>query len=207
MASEHATGGKTDVSVAIIAGGLSERFGRPKARARLRGRELIDWALELARQLSSRPFIVHTEVDDFSDKPVHRVADVVPRCGPIGGVYTALVHSERDWVALVPCDVPLLPVSVYHCLLEQCPGDRPTVAQSHKGLEPLVSVWPVTLREALKTWIDQGRYSLWRFLQQVDAVSVAVPEVFDNYNPYWFWNINFPEELRELETYLTQIMH
>ncbi len=193
-----------EVSVAVIAGGLSERFGRPKARARLQGRELIDWALALAHRLSPRPFIVHTEVDHFSDKPVCKVADMVPRCGPIGGVYTALVHASTDWVALIPCDMPLLPVEIYHHLLQQRQENRPIVARSHKGLEPLVSVWPVVLKEELKTWIQQERYRLWRFLQQFNALSVAIPEEIPTYDPCWFWNVNFPEELRELEIYLKQ---
>jgi len=188
-------------AVAIIAGGLSKRFGRPKARALLEGREFIDWALTLARRLSSRVFIVHTEVDDFADKSVPGVPDKVPRCGPMGGVYTALLWAGTPAVATLPCDTPLLSERVYDALRDHWQGDRPVVARSHKGLEPLIGLWPTRLHIELKKHIEQGQYSLYRFLQQIQAVQVDVPTLVPDYNPYWFWNVNVPEDLQILENH------
>ena len=78
----------------ILAGGLSSRMGRDKSRVRLSGRTL------LARvRAGIKPLPVPVRV-------IRR--DLVPRCGPIGGIYTALQTSRAAALLFLPCDMPFL---------------------------------------------------------------------------------------------------
>src|ERR1700684_529287 len=82
------------VEICILAGGLSSRMGRDKARLRLDGQSL----LARVRSVAVR-----------TGWPVRAIRrDVVPRCGPLGGVYTALKTSRAGAVLFLACDMPFI---------------------------------------------------------------------------------------------------
>ena len=87
-----------DCEIAILAGGLSTRMGRDKARLRLGGRTLLAHVKAVARQ-TGLPFRV-----------IRR--DLVPRCGPLGGVYTALKCASAGAVMVLSCDMPFVLVEL-----------------------------------------------------------------------------------------------
>ena len=78
----------------ILAGGLSTRMGYDKSRVRLGRHSLLQHIRAAASQL---PFPVRV---------IRR--DAVPRCGPIGGIYTALKRSRADSILLLACDMPFI---------------------------------------------------------------------------------------------------
>ncbi len=82
------------VQIFILAGGLSTRMGRDKAGLRLAGRSLLTWVREAARS---------------SGWPVRVVRrDAVPRCGPLGGVWTAFLRSRAERLVFLSCDQPFV---------------------------------------------------------------------------------------------------
>jgi len=187
---------RKELTAAIIAGGLSERFGEHKLRIRIGDKEMIDYAIQLAKALSNEVLIIHGEQDDYADKNLPHVADVVPRCGPIGGVYTALRQANSSFIATIPADVPLLPAEVYELLFLEKDSRVPVVAVSERGMEPLVSIWPRDLVQQLGSWIRKGNFSLHEFLRAIGAREVSVADRLSTYNPAWFLNINFQKDLK-----------
>ena len=102
---------KADYETCILAGGRSSRLKRDKSRLRLGPRTLLGHARAVARQLG---------------RPVRVIRrDLVPRCGPLGGVYTALRTTRADAVLFLSCDMPFVSVG----LLRQVVGRlRPRAA-------------------------------------------------------------------------------
>jgi molybdopterin-guanine dinucleotide biosynthesis protein A len=82
------------VEICILAGGLSSRMGRDKARLRLGGRSLLARVRSVATQT---PWPVRV---------IRR--DLVPRCGPLGGVCTALQTTRAESVLFLACDMPFI---------------------------------------------------------------------------------------------------
>ena len=82
------------VEIVILAGGLSERMGRDKARLRLRGRSLLAWVRVAARATG------------WPVRVIRR--DLIPRCGPLGGVWTALRRSRAERLLFLSCDMPFV---------------------------------------------------------------------------------------------------
>lgn len=70
------------VEVFILAGGLSARMGRDKARLRLRGRTLLAWVRAAARATG------------WPVRVIRR--DLVPRCGPLGECGLRCVAAGRS---------------------------------------------------------------------------------------------------------------
>ena len=80
--------------IVILAGGLSSRMGRDKSRIRLGRRTILGHVRAIAAQL-------HLPV-----RVLRR--DALPRCGPLGGIYTALTRSRADAVLFLACDMPFV---------------------------------------------------------------------------------------------------
>jgi molybdopterin-guanine dinucleotide biosynthesis protein A len=130
--------------------------------------------------------------------PVHQ--DIYPDCGPLGGIYTALYHSNHSRVAILPCDIPLLDPTVHQILLEQMVPDRPIVAVSERGPEPLVSIWPVIPSFAvIEKNLKNKYFSIQKTLRELQAVHQNIPACMADYQPEIFMNINYQEDLWQLE--------
>lgn len=191
-----------ELSAAIIAGGKSRRFGAPKALARLGGQSLLDHALRLAGQISSRVLLNYGETDLYAGMNVPLVADVFPGCGPLGGIYSVLQAAQTPLVAVLPCDLPLLPAQVYRLLFVRRQENRPAIARSQRGLEPLVSIWPTTLARELEARLRKGDFALQKAIRELQGVEIPMPEELPGYRGEFFLNVNRKEDLEQIELHL-----
>src|SRR5690348_10524954 len=97
-------------TAAILAGGRATRFGGRDKSALLVGGRTI-----LSRQIAELHVV--REVDEIliAGRAVHQsartIADVVPGCGPLGGIHAALVEARNDAVFVLACDAPHVPAA------------------------------------------------------------------------------------------------
>lgn len=89
--------------VCILAGGLSSRMGRDKARLWLGRRTLLGQVRALAGELGLPVRVIRR--------------DLVPRCGPLGGIYTALKTTRAVAVLFLSCDMPFVSAGLVQRLL------------------------------------------------------------------------------------------
>src|SRR5438034_4202031 len=80
--------------ICILAGGLSSRMGRDKSRLRLGERTLLAHICATAKTIGLPHRIIRR--------------DLVVQCGPIGGIYTALVTCRVNATLFLSCDMPLV---------------------------------------------------------------------------------------------------
>ena len=149
-----------DLEAAILAGGLSQRMGSDKARLRLHGRTLLAWTRRVAHA---------------AQLPVRVVRrDLVPRCGPLGGIYTALVRTRARAVLFLPCDMPLLRPELLHRLLVARRPHRPAVFLEDDGRVGFPFVLPREVAPVVRREIDARRWSLQQLADTLDARRVRV---------------------------------
>lgn len=191
-----------ELTAAIIAGGESRRFGTPKALARLGEETLLDHAFRLAGQISSRLLLSYGGMNIYGDRNVPLVGDVFPGCGPLGGIHSVLQAAQTPFVAVLPCDLPLLPVQVYRILFDRREKDRPVIACSERGLEPLISIWPKALGGALEAKLRKGEFALQKAIRELQGVAISMPQELPGYREAFFWNVNRKEDLEQIERYL-----
>jgi molybdopterin-guanine dinucleotide biosynthesis protein A len=106
--------------VCILAGGLSTRMRRDKSRLRLNRRTMLGVIRATAKQLNLPVRVIRR--------------DLKPRCGPLGGVYTALKTTRFEAVLFLACDMPFVSAALLqrvlgsfrssHGALFVCKGDR-----------------------------------------------------------------------------------
>jgi len=193
-----------DGTAAVLAGGKSSRLGRPKALVTVRDGTLLERAVALAQVLSGRVLLVLAHKDQISAPPqgTEVLADRIPDCGPLGGIYTALTACKTPWLAVLPCDMPFLSPAVYRFLFQNISPGRVAVARSHRGVEPLVSIWPKEAEGWVEEELRSGKKALWRLLRKSRAVSVDLPAGLSGYRKEWFFNLNTPADLHALHRLL-----
>lgn len=129
----------TGVLGAVLAGGMSRRFGSDKALADYRGRPLIAHVIARLRPQVSDLVVVGREHPGeawIPDRPA-------PGLGPLGGLCAALRHAGAggyDAVLTSGCDLPDLPLDLRDAL-----GAGPAFVLG----QPLLALWPGSLAGVL----------------------------------------------------------
>ena len=166
------TGSGAAVRIFILAGGLSSRMGRDKARLRLGGRALLTW-VRAAAQATGWPVRV-----------VWR--DAGPRCGPLGGVWTAFNRSRARRLVFLSCDQPFVTTD----LIQQAGRAKgPVFTRTTEG-----AGFPFALDRDAKLDVAQAlkekRFSIQAFAERVRAKSLRPAKTF----PAQLLNLNTPAE-------------
>jgi molybdenum cofactor guanylyltransferase len=162
--------------IAILAGGRSSRMGRDKSRLRLGGRTLLGRVRATAKRLRLPVRIIRQ--------------DLVPRCGPLGGIYTALKTSRKQVILFLPCDTPFVSLAVLEKLLK---SSRPDDAGVFVAARERVS-FPFLLRRdclpVVERQLMKRRYSLQALAAALRAKEILLSpdEEMD------LFNINTPQE-------------
>ena len=188
-----------ELSVAILTGGKSTRFGESKANAHFGEQTLIDNSVMIAELISSNILIVKHPQQQFEQISVPTCVDIIPDCGPLGGIYTALENINTSWLAVLPCDMPFISPEIYEIIFSRRNEDKPVVAVSEKGIESLVSIWPKSLSVELKKSLINKELTTNKILKKLNAVQVSIPEKFEDYQPEFFMNVNYKEDLESLD--------
>jgi len=163
------------VEICILAGGLSARMGRPKARVRLGNLTLLGHVRKNVAGLELPVRIIRK--------------DLVPRCGPLGGISSALKTTGAEAVLIVPCDTPFLSAALLRRFLVKFDGQHPLfgVVQEKTGFPILLprSALPVVTEQ-----IKAREFALHNLARAIRARLVRVPAG-------QLFNVNTPADLAE----------
>ncbi len=193
------------LSIAILAGGKSQRMGRDKAFLPFLGRPLIHRVVDRLAGLTDDLLIVAPRTGEYLALGLRLVPDLLPGRGSLGGLYTALASASHPLVAVVPCDVPFInPALLAHERdLLAPPGFDAVVPSSPDGLEPLHAVYR---KEAclppVRAALEAGEQKLiaWHPQARIRVLTVAETSAFDLHGRM-FLNVNTPEEFALAERF------
>jgi len=191
------------VSVAIQAGGRSERIGRDKALMPLAGRPLIVHILERSAPLGDEVLVTTNSPDAFAFLGVRLVADERPGAGALAGLRTALRAARHDVVLVLACDLPFVCVPLLEHMLGLAAQADAVVPRWRGELEPLHAVYRRSCLPAIDLALAEGRQRMISFLPAIRATIIEEDQVavFDPLG-LTFFNINTPDDLQTAERIL-----
>jgi molybdopterin-guanine dinucleotide biosynthesis protein A len=195
-----------DVVGVVLAGGLASRMGGgDKGLLALGGRPVLDHVLDRLRpQVRVTVLNANGAPERFARWGLPVAADVLPgNQGPLAGVLTGMDWAVANlpgvpWIVTVPTDTPFLPrdlVARFLGAVKQAGADM-ACAVSAGQRHPVVGLWPVRLRNALRNAM------LFDGVRKVDAwmAGYAVAEVaFDTAPVDPLLNVNEPGDLDAAE--------
>ena len=184
------------VRIAILAGGQSSRMGTDKALVRLDGKPIIQHVIERLQPLGLPLTLITNTPDAYAEFGPPMVGDVLPNNGSLGGIYTALVHSETPYTLIVGCDMPLLNADLLAYLIEQRESADIIVPIIADRPENLHAVYHRACLPVIREQIDSGVLKVNRLLDRLTVHRVDEPTL-RRFDPDLrsFINVNTPDDL------------
>lgn len=190
-------------SIAILAGGMSRRFGSDKSFAKIFGKYFYEICIEKALNCSDDVLLVSKDSSKypFIDR-VRKIDDIVQDIQtPLVGIYTSTVFAEYDEVFVWSVDAPLLKVEVIKGIVERMESVDDACIPNIKGkIHPLIACYRKRISEKLKFFIKDGNLRVLSFLEQI-KVNYIDESFFVKIDPDLrsFSNINTFDDLKKLE--------
>ncbi len=199
----------------VQAGGGSTRFGVDKSLVELDGKSMLQRTCELIGSVCKSVRIVAPD-DRYPNAPAPVIADKWPGEGPLGGIVTALYHSdgfsralqgartagldERSFCLIVSCDMPFLTREwlVWLCDRAAISKAEVIVPKSKNGLEPLCACWRTDTARAVQRAFDGGVRKVTEAMKRLrmEVLDESAWKRFDS-DGRLFWNMNTPEDYEE----------
>lgn len=176
-----------NLTIAILSGGKSSRFGTNKIYAEYKGVKLIDRAITIAKSISNDIILV----GDYSHIDIPNYQDEYKERGPLGAIHSAIKNSNKNYVAILPVDMPEMIPEIYRILLSYSKEINPVVAISDIGLEPLVSIWHKNNLSLIENKLVKNLNSPIDVLNELNAIKIEITKELDDYNSKYFHNINY----------------
>jgi molybdopterin-guanine dinucleotide biosynthesis protein A len=173
------------VEICILAGGLSARMGKNKARLRLGGKTLLTRVKEIARQTGCPVRIVRR--------------DLVKRCGPLGGVLTALSTTRAERVLFLACDMPFVTRELLEKIIDSTSPRAKAVFAQHgrKGKAGFPFILHRSLREVVQCQLNDKDCALQSLARRCRA-----KRVFPRIPKKNLFNVNTPEDWQIAKSWL-----
>lgn len=133
-----------DTTGAVLAGGLSRRFGSDKSAAPWRGGTLVETVADVLSGVFDATLVVVKDPAAFRrlEGPGRRVVrDLRPEARSLGGVRSALAHARTERVFVCACDMPFLDAGLVRGLAELGRGFDAVVPVWEGRLQPLCAVY------------------------------------------------------------------
>lgn len=171
----------TSIEICILAAGLSSRMGRDKSKLLLGGRAILTRIRETAKTL-------HCPV-----RVIRR--DRVPRCGPLGGIYTALKTTGAGAVLFLACDMPKISHAFLEELVKRSRNGCGSIFVWHKNLAGFPFVVNQGELPAIEKLLHEKKFSLQQLSAEIRAKKFRPQRAFVTD----LLNVNTPEEWARLQ--------
>lgn len=184
---------------AVLAGGKSSRMGQDKSQLILGGQTLLERATELLQEAGAELVMV-----GGGGKHPNSVPDLLPHCGPPGGLYSLLDHIRQNYgldgspLLLIPVDMPLLSVATLQKLLEA--SVNASCSHFENEVFPCVIKATPDLYTHLRDLFNEGtQIGGSRSMTGVFSYLGAKVVELDGVPPNEFHNTNTPADWRQVQ--------
>jgi len=195
---------RDQVTGVILAGGRAKRMGGvDKGLVPINDRPMIAWVIDALRpQVSDVLINANRNRDRYGEFacPVIDDGDSDFR-GPLAGMASAMQTARTPYIAVVPCDSPLIGGELVARLYAAAASSGSPIAAAHDGerLQPVFALLACELLDDLAGYLDDGERKIDRWYARHGYVKVDFNDVAE-----WFANINAPEDKRALEAALAE---
>jgi molybdopterin-guanine dinucleotide biosynthesis protein A len=202
--SETGTTIREQVTGVILAGGRATRMGgTDKGLVPINGRPMVAWVIDILGPQVSEVLVNanrnHDQYGEFGRRVVDD-GDAEFR-GPLAGMASGMRAARTPWIAVVPCDSPLIHEGLVARLYQAATASGSHIAAAHDGerLQPVFALLARDLLDDLTGYLDDGERKIDRWYARHRFERVDCSDMAES-----FVNINAPEDRRLLEAALQE---
>jgi molybdopterin-guanine dinucleotide biosynthesis protein A len=146
------------ISICILCGGKSKRFGGNKIFHKLGDKTILEIVYDKFEDLSDDVFFQvsdnthnNLKLDKLNAKIYH---DLFENKGPLGGIYSALKHAKYDKVLIIAGDLPFIDRRIVHELNRFDSNDLIVPKWNNGHVEPLCALYSKMIMPIIKKKIE-----------------------------------------------------
>jgi molybdopterin-guanine dinucleotide biosynthesis protein A len=195
-------------SAAILAGGQATRFGgRDKSALVVDGRTILDRQIAELASLTDDLIVVGGAESAAPDARLKGsrsntrvVQDLIPGCGPLGGLHAALTAARGAHVAVLACDMPYVTAPFVAYLFSLAGGAEIVVPRTERGYHPLCAVYARACLDRVAARLAERRLKMTELLDEA-AVRIVTADEIERFGDRHrlLANVNTPTEFADLE--------
>lgn len=184
---------REDITGILLAGGKSSRMGRDKGMALLHGHPMASHILRTLRKITPHILIVANN-DNYNGFGYPVVRDIIRDCGPLGGIYTGLLHSETPFSLVVSCDIPFVSADILHTLAVAPSKYEVCVPVSENHREPLCARYSRSCALHFSQLLSGNKLKMQEAINAFSIMEIDLNSI-PGFDPVQIANINTPAEL------------
>jgi molybdopterin-guanine dinucleotide biosynthesis protein A len=181
----------------VLAGGKSSRMGRDKATLSLHGRTLLQHALSTLGEITENVSILGSP-QIYGDQGAPVIPDIIPECGPLGGIHAALTHTRAAYNLIIAVDTPFLSANFLRFLASRAveAGAVITTPEIAGYTQPLCAVYSRQFLPIASNALKAGEYKIVPLFPRDKTLTISEAEMAQfAFTPEMFDNLNTPEDL------------
>lgn len=168
------------------------------------GLPLVQRLVQRLEPLAESCFIITNDPTEYRFFPTPKVADVLPGRGALGGLYTALVNANTEFVAVIACDMPFANPGLlaYQSKVLSEDGADVAIPTIHGRHEPFHAIYRrETCLPLVKQALDAEEWKALSWLHFARVREITAEEV-RSFDPHGitFTNVNNPTEFKVAES-------
>lgn len=186
----------------VLAGGMSRRFGEPKALANWQGHTFIEQIVKVMKTtIQDVVVITHPNIKErivtLVEVPVIEDIPSYRGNGPLAGIVSGMEQIKAEWYIVSPCDTPNVSSEWIMELVRQMSDEYEAVVPIIDGKkQPLLAAYHWSVKEKIYTLLEEDKRSMGQLLSQCNVKYVIGEEI--NMPKEWFVNVNTKEEYIQL---------
>ena len=183
----------------ILAGGQNSRIGFQKCLAEIQGRRIIEKNLEKLEKYFKIVFISTNNPEAFFYLGTALIGDILNRCGPMTGIFSALASSGSSEIFVSACDMPFIDERIIGLIKDRYNGQEALIPVFNKRPQPLLGIYSAKVADLMEKKIRLQDCGMTAFLNDIDTVYIDEEDIA-RVDPSGrsFVNINTMEDYKKL---------
>ena len=187
------------LTVFILCGGKSSRMQSEKGLVLFQNKPFVEHIIQAVLPVSDNIKLI-TNTSDYDYLSYIKIPDIITDKGPLGGIYTALTHSETEFNLILSCDIPLISTELLSELISKHNEEAEiTVFASESRMHPLIGIYSKKVLPVVKSAIDNNELKMMDLVASVPHQIIKIDES-ENFH---LTNINSADELNDLNINLS----
>jgi molybdopterin-guanine dinucleotide biosynthesis protein A len=187
------------LTVFILCGGKSSRMESEKGLVLFQEKPFIEHIIQAILPVTDQIKLV-TASKEYDYLPYEKIADIIADRGPLGGIYTALTHSETEFNLILSCDIPLISSELLKELIAKHTKEAGiTIFATESRIHPLIGIYSKEILPIVKEAIEANELKMMDLLAKTPHQIIKIEES-ENFP---LTNINSTDELNDLNINLS----
>jgi len=186
-------------SAYILAGGKSERMGRNKAFLDINGVTFLELVNKSLKNIFEHVYIV-TKKDGISGYN-NIIFDSLTQYSPLSGIYTALMHTDKDTVFIKACDNPIISEPMIMEMFGYALKYDIVVPKTFDGFHPLFAFYSKKTLPLIQEMVMQNNFKIISLYEKVNVKFYEEKDI-KKFDPELITlkNINTPDEYQKFKS-------